>query len=188
MIGILWSSSPTMIDALELDATERETHARTTEITSHPVEVGADVSDHIRAKPRTVTIDGTITNTPIAGVPGGGRAADAFRQLEELAETGRVVTIRTNLRTYDSMVLSSLTVPRDRTTGAALAFSATFQAIRSVQNRTTTVTVAAAKRKLGPQVGKQAADVAGAVGVKPPDARRSSMLKDGVDAVRGIGW
>jgi hypothetical protein len=48
-----------------IDVSVRESHEATADVTRHPVEEGADITDHIRPEPRTITIDGIVTNHPI---------------------------------------------------------------------------------------------------------------------------
>jgi hypothetical protein len=43
------------------------------EITTHPVESGANIADHVRVKPLQIKLDVLITNTPIADLPDGSR-------------------------------------------------------------------------------------------------------------------
>lgn len=50
---------------LHVDASPEQTHGITADITKHQTE-GPDVTDHIRPLPRTLTIKGVITNTPIS--------------------------------------------------------------------------------------------------------------------------
>ncbi len=47
-----------------LDVSISETHSLESEITQHPVEVGIDITDNIRNKPRPLRIDGVVTDTP----------------------------------------------------------------------------------------------------------------------------
>lgn len=53
------------IGSVHCDACVSEIHSETGEATEHPVEKGSNISDHYRANPRTVRIEGFITNTPI---------------------------------------------------------------------------------------------------------------------------
>lgn len=52
-----------------IDVSVREVHGLTAEATHNPVEEGADVTDHVRLMPRTLQIEGLVTNHPIA-LPG----------------------------------------------------------------------------------------------------------------------
>ncbi|WP_448510310.1 phage baseplate protein [Immundisolibacter sp.] len=53
------------VDILPIDATIQRTVNFENEITSFPVEEGPDVSDHVRLKPITMTINGVISDTPL---------------------------------------------------------------------------------------------------------------------------
>jgi hypothetical protein len=57
------------IGAIAIDAVVREVHKFAGEVTEHPVEEGADISDHYRPAPRGVQLEGVISDTPLR-VPG----------------------------------------------------------------------------------------------------------------------
>jgi hypothetical protein len=52
------------IGTIWIDVSISETHGLTAEVSSHPVEQGPDVADNIRPAPRTIQIDGLVTNHP----------------------------------------------------------------------------------------------------------------------------
>lgn len=51
------------------DVVESEFHESVSEVTDHPVEVGVNVSDHVRPLPDRFSMTGFITNTPIVVNP-----------------------------------------------------------------------------------------------------------------------
>src|SRR6185436_16259045 len=51
--------------AIVFDIVESETHTSKSTVTDHPVELGSNVSDHIRNDPDRISIKGTVTNTPL---------------------------------------------------------------------------------------------------------------------------
>jgi hypothetical protein len=187
-LTLLYRKNPTTIDSVVLDASVTQSHVTEVEVTEHPVETGAAISDHARKKPDTLSIEGIVSNTPmsrsqdhriIATQSGNlstnvledhpadrpGYAEDAYAKLLALADSGKLITIVTSLRTYDSMVLTNLTVPRDAKTGDVLRFTANFKRVRVVTNKTTVVKVAKVprakgKQKTGKQVAKPASDAA----------------------------
>lgn len=55
----------TEIGSIFLDASIDEGHTMSAQATSHPVETGANITDHVHADPRAVRIEGLITNHPI---------------------------------------------------------------------------------------------------------------------------
>lgn len=69
MIDIVFDTGFYMIDSIAVDAVLREVHKFAGEATTHPVEQGADISDHYRFASRAVQLEGIITDTPIR-VPG----------------------------------------------------------------------------------------------------------------------
>lgn len=54
------------LSAFVLDATVREDFIGETELTVHPVENGADITDHVILKPKQLTIEGIVTATPFS--------------------------------------------------------------------------------------------------------------------------
>lgn len=65
------------ISPMILDATLKENFTATAEPTQHPVENGADVTDHIVIRPNGLSLSGKITETPFAGVADLVKAAGA---------------------------------------------------------------------------------------------------------------
>ncbi len=181
---LLFKPTLTTIDSLTLDASVSETHTSDVEVTEHPVEDGVAVADHARVKPAGLVIEGIISNTPInrsqslrvassfgttiqttnpqdqlAGQPG--YAEQAFTLLEQLRDSTKLITVVTGLKTYDDMILTNLSVPRNIQTGDALRFTATFKYVRRVKNQTTTQTVTATPQgKKKTSTGKQASSEA----------------------------
>ena len=83
------SGAGSKLALLVLDAcTEQEPNYKN-QITRFPVEVGVDVSDHVRMEPDTIKIGGQISNTPDTTLvtAGGNRLVNAYEVL--LAISGR---------------------------------------------------------------------------------------------------
>lgn len=197
-LTLLFKTTPAKIDQLVLDASVTESHTGEVEVTEHPVEQGANIADHARPKPDSVTIEGIVSNTPLShaqatritesqgvtfettsladAIAGqAGNAESALATLRDLKDNPRLVTIVTALHTYDSMILISLSVPRDARSGDALRFTATFRQVRLVSNKTTTQTVAKepkAKKKVS--TGKQ---VAKPLDEAEAEKRRSAAIR-----------
>lgn len=51
---------------MTLDATLQESFSAPIELTNHPVENGVDITDHVILRPKTLTIQGIITETPLS--------------------------------------------------------------------------------------------------------------------------
>lgn len=155
-VALLFKKQLAQIDSLVLDASVSESHTVEVQITDHPVEQGVDVTDHRRRKPRQLTIEGIVSNTPLPQVSdpttlvtvgnvtfqslSAGSTADtvpalnAYQTLLALADSPKLITVITALQTYENMTLSNLSVPRDASVGQSLHFTATLREIKLVRN------------------------------------------------------
>lgn len=122
MAEVVVKIGPSILDGesfgtiLTLDASVSQSHSRTANVTSHPVEEGADVVDHVRSEPVTLSITGILSATPLGAEtdPWSGRETDGWAVLEDVIQARQPVTIITSLRSYDNMVLTSLSTVRER--------------------------------------------------------------------------
>ncbi len=126
---------------VELDATLSERHKATVELTRHPVEEGASPVDHARVLPEGLDLDAVVTNVPIGrpkerSTPPGevGYAQQSYAKLLALKNARRAVKVKTNLRTYENMVMTALSPVADMKTGDAIRMSITFDEIRFVRS------------------------------------------------------
>jgi len=122
---------------VELDASIEESHVGRVEKSTHPVEAGSDITDHLRRLPDKLTIRGVITNTPISflasitsrsPVTGDvGFAQDrvdlGYRELLRAKDAGDIGTVVTSLREYKNMAITSLSVSRNANSGNILDIS-----------------------------------------------------------------
>lgn len=175
-LSLLYQPFNAIIDSLVLDASIKEEHVSEVEVTDHAVEQGSAITDHARPKPRELTIEGVVSNTPLSNLQvsrattfegvafTSNTSANAVRGMPGNAETayttllglrGKIVDVVTALETYTNMLMLSLKVPRDKDTGDVLKFEAKFKQVTIVKNA---VTVVATKV---PRVQKQANNGAG---------------------------
>lgn len=137
--------------SMVLDASVSETHTSSATITSHPVESGTDITDHVHKQPDSITINGIISNTSlvfpqnIIGVAvinsisradlnvSNDLAKTAYDQLRLLVEGKQLVRIATTLREYTDMLLEDLTVTRNATYGDSLNFTVKARQVRLVK-------------------------------------------------------
>lgn len=131
-----------------MDLAVSEEHGFPSEVTSHPVEQGPDISDHIRNLPEEITLESIVSDTPIgevaadpsrqaAGPDAPLPSADALQKLREIRAARRPVTVETSLGTFENMALENLTVPRDAQKTGGLFFTATFRRMNLVTNKRT---------------------------------------------------
>jgi len=174
--------------AVELDASINETHNSTAEVTSHPVEDGADITDHVRVKPETLSITGVVTNHPLIFLASlresPTRAEEAYGKLRDILIARERISVITSLRQYENMVLTSMQTNRDVNTGNIINVTLNFQEVIIA----TTESVAAPEPAAGAgnaggaaNAGKQGAADAGAAG----GGAKQSLLKAGLGAIGG---
>jgi len=166
-----------LIDGYLVDVAVSEGHEFPSEVTQHPVETGADLTDHVRNRPIMITLEGVVSDTPI-GLVANERSEDvlpsdeALAKLKEIRNRREPVTITTSLGTYENMAMQSLSVPRSSSTGEALRFTCVFVQIQLITNERTTIRVAEprGKKKIskGAKASKDEAD-----GVSPTPAKSS---------------
>ena len=93
----------TKIDDLTLDVATVVDHSFSSEVTTHPVSEGEDISDHITPQADVVTITGIISRTPINPAIAleqlsNSRYQRAFDKLRDLKERPRLITLLTQRR------------------------------------------------------------------------------------------
>ena len=75
MLTITWTNADGTLDLVQLDVYDTETHGMATEVTEFPVEDGPDISDNVRRKPKTLAIEGYVSDTPLPQNHGSGLAS-----------------------------------------------------------------------------------------------------------------
>ena len=198
--GTIAKYPETTVGDVLLDAVTSESHSFDVDVTEHPVETGSAISDHARPRPNRLTLDAVISNTPLTaaaqsnsdstqGDDSVGRAQAAMRRFEEMRDTSELLMVVTPARIYANMVIESMTVPRDPSTGDALRFSLSFKQVRVVANKAVVVepqvTRAKKKQNLGNQNPPKTSDTT--KDKVTTDTRRRSTLKafsdDGLSGV-----
>jgi hypothetical protein len=145
-----------MINNFLIDVSIQEDHTYESEVTDYPIESGGSISDNIRPKPITVTMQGIVSNTPLGGILAARQRTEttsaqgsanvmekaAYFLLKQIWIDREPVTIRTSLNTFENMALTSLTIPKSKDVGSALHFTASFQQIQIVTNKRVQLRVA----------------------------------------------
>lgn len=200
---------PTYISGYEIDAVLTEDNNVESEITDHPIESGGDITDHVRIKPRMVSLECIVSDTPVGALrtrrsAGDGSLlipSDVARGYMEFLQSQRVPVVLTKTwtrsdgsqgsKTYDNMMLQTLSENITADTGDAYKFKVTFKQVKKVTNNRTTVRVATPRSKKKQDRGNKATTDG-----KPPAsaAERASTLRSklrplvdqGVAAVAGL--
>ena len=174
------------VDTIVFDATTLEIPTFDADVTEHAVETGAASNDNVRAKPTSLRLEVTVTDYPLAskgqGIGGQvekGRAARILEKLATLRTDGARIFIETGLRTYENMVLRSVSSPRDKALSGALKISMALIEIKTVRNESAPVRLAPTNTKSKSKIdgGKQPT-------TQTDDAtKRKSWLAGGIDTL-----
>lgn len=124
-------------DFVLFDVVESETHRSAAKVTDHPVEAGAEISDHVVTEPDTLDLVARVSNTPIvseadAVLLTSDRVEEAYTALRGIKERRTTVSASTTLRVYEGMIITELSVTRDAATGDVLAVALKLREVRTV--------------------------------------------------------
>ena len=137
------------------------------EITQHPVQQGATITDHAYLKPATVSIK-IMFNAADAPL------AETYAKLRQLQASREPFDVVTGKRAYKNMLFKSLGQTNDAQTENVLSISAELQEIFIVQVETTTVP----PRKQQANPGRTGAtENAGQKRAQPAPERNRSALR-----------
>ena len=147
LVGQLINISPQRsIGGIVAQATVEEVHTDELTITDHPVEMGANISDHAFLRPAEVTIRCGWSNSggdSLSGVLGGSTGdsyvRSIYQKLRELQGLREPFDLATGKRNYKNMLLVSLSITTDPRTENALMVTATCRQIIIVKTQATTL-------------------------------------------------
>jgi hypothetical protein len=129
ILSVLFSQQRRRIGVIAPSVVISEKHSDALEITEHPVEVGAPVSDHAFKRPSEVTmelgfasggslIDGIDTTKMFnidTGLSLGTSPADVYKKLLALQESRVPFDVITGKRSYKNMLIRAIEVTTDKT-------------------------------------------------------------------------
>ena len=134
----------TNIGGYFFDAIMEVEHQSDLKITSHPIQAGANVSDHAYVEPTVLTMKVRMSDVMSDIVPGKfnthyTRSVSAYNLLLELQASRVPISVRTRLKNYENMLIKSVIAPDDYTTLYGLDCTVTFQQIIVAQTKTVKV-------------------------------------------------
>ncbi|EIW8494388.1 TPA: hypothetical protein NIJ55_001522 [Klebsiella variicola subsp. variicola] len=131
--------------ALTFDSTPSTGIRRQADVTSYPVESGANVSDHVQIRNNTFKLSGMITETPIravrdllysAGV-NGTRISQAITYLDQIFDARQPIILITEHKVYENVILTGISY--DYKSEHAMQFDLEFEQVRLVSYAETNV-------------------------------------------------
>jgi hypothetical protein len=133
------------IGGIQLDAVISEAHTNKVSLTSNPVELGAEITDHAVVQPKKLNIVAQVSDTPI-GLAAFGQIVDsvtglfgtsttenitrsnaAYNALIQLQEDREPVEIQTKLEFHDDMIITNVSVQQDKNTSRIVRMSIDLQ-------------------------------------------------------------
>lgn len=168
--------------SFDVDFLQSESHTWDVSVTSHPVEIGSEITDHIQPQPRSVTITArqtaaTLNIIQLRANRGQNKVENAKQFLTELYRSRRPVMLVTRLHTYEKMVATSITQSSSAGDGESLPWSVTFREIETVNSAS--VQLAAIKKpkppppKKGKAAKKAEAGKKASVPATPPETQKA---------------
>ena len=160
-------------DTVTFDVTIRESHDWQYDVTTHEVERGSPIGDHVRRKPHELQFVVVTSATALEELDGkaasveDGREFATIRQLRRMADNHEAVTLSCYLGRFEGYVISGINLPIGRTDGGSLSPTVTFTEYRQVDRVAVEVPeiYAAEVRRLA----EQAADDAAAAATVQPE-------------------
>lgn len=151
-------------NVLFFDVAETVTRNYDSQVTDHPIENGATITDHVIARPREVRVSALVSEASFAITSaavladdfsnvdvndllassirdtsvlpfGRGRVAVALAELTEIRDNREVFTLELSDESFPNMVFSSFSIPKDSDTGEALRISFTARQVIEVERR-----------------------------------------------------
>lgn len=158
------------------DAFLRSTHTSRLEITQHPVQVGAALTDHAFLQPKELSMEIGMSDTAKSLVSGqftGGwsRSVQAFKVLQELQALRVPLQVHSRLGLYQNMLIEEITAPDDYTTLYGLRCTVLLREILVAQVRTVKISEKPA-----------VTDSASRAKLEPVDVKKSVLKEMGMDS------
>lgn len=132
------------VGGLIFDATFEEQHESDLEVTDNPVESGVTVSDHAFAKPKRITLQAGVSDTPMRARPGDtfagavSRSRAAYEALVQLQAKAEPFDVQTGLKLYKNMVCTSVRAGQDKDTANSFVFTAVLREVQIVNTQAVT--------------------------------------------------
>ena len=183
------------VGGIAIDGVIEETTNRSMRITEHPVEDATTISDHIIRVPLSYSMEGVITDSPLAtealtgiadsvtGVfgkseeSGQTRSQQIYSELVKLLEKKEVIEIQTTLQLYKDLAFESISVKQDKDRARSIHFSATFKQVIIVRSSSAEVDARNISDKKD-KAGQGAAVVRGEAAISPAGAAEELSISN----------
>lgn len=140
---------------ISLDAVIQETHTSSARVTSNPIELGAEINDHVIIEPTKLRIRGAITDTPlgfaalstivdnVTNLFGSSteenltRSQQGYKQIVQIRNDRLPIEVQTGLVKYSNMVITNIEVSQDKDTSKIAIMDISLQELIIVESEIT---------------------------------------------------
>lgn len=191
------------IGGIKLDAVLSESHTNELSVTTNPVELGADTTDHSVIEPKKITITAQVSDTPagfaaigqiidnVTGLFGSSneqnltRSIAAYNAIVQLQETREPIEVQTKLKLYTNMIITSIRVDQNKDTSRVARMVISLQEILVTESEI----IQLSEEQLGTGSARDQATSPENTGrkeaVEPSGSTNTSVLKSVIDWVSG---
>ena len=192
VLSVLFNQRSRKIGLIIPDVVVSEKHQDALEITEHPVEIGAPVSDHSYKRPAEVTMEmgfsggGSLldfADTSAIGISLSTSPKDIYQQILDLQASRVPFDVTTGKRQYSNMLIRAIDVTTDRTSENVLMCVLTLREVIISQTQSISV---ADKADMQDGVSTSSVQNTGTKSVKTANTSLLLTLFDGAKGAFGL--
>lgn len=192
VLSVLFNQRSRKIGLIIPDVVVSEKHQDALEITEHPVEIGAPVSDHSYKRPAEVTMEigfsggGSLldfVDTSAIGISLGASPKEIYQQILDLQASRIPFDVTTGKRQYSNMLIRAIDVTTDRTSENVLMCMLTLREV--IISQTESISVAD-KADMQDGVSTSSVQNTGTKSVKTANTSLLLTLFDGAKGAFGL--
>ncbi|WP_447867181.1 phage baseplate protein [Rahnella bonaserana] len=192
VLSVLFNQRSRKIGLIIPDVVVSEKHQDALEITEHPVEIGAPVSDHSYKRPAEVTMEmgfsggGSLldfADTSSIGISLGTSPKEIYQQILDLQASRVPFDVTTGKRQYSNMLIRDIDVTTDRTSENVLMCVLTLREVIISQTQSISV---ADKADMQDGVSTSSVQNTGTKSVKTANTSLLLTLFDGAKGAFGL--
>jgi len=191
------------IGGIQLDAVISESHTNEVSLTSNPVELGAEITDHAVVQPKRLNIVAQVSDTPM-GLAAFGQIVDlvtglfgtsttdnitrsnaAYNAIVQLQEAREPIELQTKLKRYPDMIITNVSVQQDKNTSRIVRMSIDVQQVIITQSEIVQLTEEQLQAGSATEQGSPPEKSGRKEAVEPPAATNKSVAKILFDLVTG---
>ena len=113
------------------------THRQRSNLSKYPIESGGTVSDHLQREPDELSIRCVVGDLITLREFSSEKTTSAWQELEKMHNEGKLISLATDVKSYENMVITELTAPRNGQMGRSLVFTMKLQHVRLSESLTT---------------------------------------------------